>query len=113
MCCCVRLKKDGQTTKEVPLIRSGFNAFIDHLFWYLAFSSVKQAATVLENLEDFTSADWDTKRQELRDEHPLERASNDLIDGWKAWIVEHGPNKSCSAPRMERPADWLTSITRD
>ncbi len=60
--------------------------------WTILFSSVKQAAAVLENLEDITAADWDTKRQEPRDEHLLERACNDLIDGWKAWIVEHGPN---------------------
>jgi hypothetical protein len=43
------------------------------MFWYLPLSSVKQAASVLENLEDITSADWDTKRQEIRDKHLLER----------------------------------------
>jgi hypothetical protein len=81
MCCYVRLKKDGKTSKEVPLIRSGFNAFIDHMFWYLPLFSVKQAASVLENLDDITAADWDNKRQEIRDNHLLDCASNDLIDG--------------------------------
>ncbi len=50
MRCYFRLKKDGKTTKEVPFVRSGFNAFIDNFFRYLPFFSVKQAATVLEKI---------------------------------------------------------------
>ncbi len=61
----------------------------------------------------YTSTDWDTKCQELRDEYLLESACNDLTGWWKAWIVEHGPNKSGCTPRMECPADWLTSIICD
>ncbi len=35
-CHVFRLKKDGVTSKEVPLIGAGFQSFIDHLFWYLS-----------------------------------------------------------------------------
>ena len=102
------------TTKEVLLIRAGFHAFIDHLFWYLPFPSVKQGNSLLEELEDLTVDDWNSKREEIRDEHKLERAANDLVVGWKAWIKEHGPNKSGNAaPRIERPAEGVKSILRD
>ncbi len=68
---------------------------------------------MLENSEDITAADWDTKCQEIRDKHLLERAGTNLIDGGKAWIMEHGPNKNGTASRMERPADGLTSAMYD
>ncbi len=42
------LKIDGMTTWEVPLIGAGFHAFIDHLFWYLPFASVKQGNSLVE-----------------------------------------------------------------
>ena len=34
------------------------------------------------------------KRQEIADEHLLERAPQDLRDGWKAWLKENGSAKS-------------------
>ncbi len=36
------MKKDGLTTKEVPLIGARFHSLIDLLFWYLTFPSVKE-----------------------------------------------------------------------
>ena len=44
LCNVFRLKKDGVTTREAPLIGTGFHASIDHLFWslYLPFPIVKQ-----------------------------------------------------------------------
>ncbi len=101
------------TTKEVPLIGAGFHASIDHLFWYLPFPSVKQGNSLLEELEDLTKDDWNIKREEIRDEHKLERAPNDLIVAWKAWIRDHRPNKSGTAPRIKRPAEGLKSLVRD
>ncbi len=113
MCVVFRLKKDGKTTKDVPLIGSGFNDLIDHFFWYLPFSSVKQASALLDDLEDVSPADWDAKRHELKEEHKLERARQDLIEGWKAWLVDNGPKRSSRTPRMERPVDGITSLVRD
>ncbi len=107
------MKKDGVTTKEVPLIGAGFQAFIDHLFWYLPFPSVKQGNSLLEELQDLTEDDWSIKREDIRDEHKLDRAPNDLIVGWKAWIRNHGPNKGGNASRIERPADGLRTVVRD
>jgi hypothetical protein len=101
------------TTKEVPRIGAGFHAFIGHLFLYHPFPSVKQGNSLLEELEDLTEDDWSIKREEIRDEHKLERAPNDLIVGRKAWIRDHGPNKSGTAPRIERPAEGLKSLVRD
>ncbi len=103
--------------KEVPLIGAGFHAFIDHLFWYLSSPSVKQgnSQALLEELEDLTEDDWSIKREELqvRDEHKLEHAVNDLIVGWKAWIRDHWPNKSGTTLRIKRPAEGLKTIVCD
>ncbi len=101
------------TTKEVLLIRAGFHAFIDHLFWYLPFPSIQQGNSLLEELEKLTEDDWSIKREEIRDEHKLECALNNLIVCWKAWIGDHWPNKSGTAPRIERPAEGLKSLVRD
>ena len=57
-----RYKRDGKGTKEIPLIGTGFHSFIDHLFWYLPFSNVKQAFTTLDAVEGVTEADWETKK---------------------------------------------------
>ena len=43
----VRLKKNGKDSKEISLIGQGFQAYIDHLFWFLPFSSPKQAFDLL------------------------------------------------------------------
>jgi hypothetical protein len=64
-------------------------------------------------LEDVTEDDWNIKREEIRDEQKLERAANNLIVRGKAWIAEHGLNKSGKAPRIEIPAGGFTSIRRD
>jgi hypothetical protein len=107
------LKKDGVTTKEVPLIGANSHAPIDHLFWYLPFASVKQGNSLVEELEDLTEDDWSIKREEIRDEHKLERAANDLRVSWKAWIRNHWPNKSGTTSRIKRPAEGLKTIVRD
>jgi hypothetical protein len=39
------------------------------------------------------------KREEIKAEHKLERARKDLVDWWKAWLVENGPNRSGKAQR--------------
>ncbi len=52
-------------------------------------------------MQDLTEDDWSIKREEIRDEHKLDRAPNDLIVGWKAWIRDHWPNKGGLASRIE------------
>ena len=77
------------------------------------FTSVKQGNSLVEELEDLTEDDWSIKREEIRDEHKLERTPNDLIVSWKAWIRDHWPNKGGTSPRIERPAEGLKSQVRD
>ncbi len=38
---CIRLKKNSKDTKEISLIGQGYQAYLDHLFWYLPFSTPK------------------------------------------------------------------------
>ncbi len=71
------------TTKEVLFIGASFHAFTDHfVFWYLPFASVTQCNFLFEELEDLTVDDWSIKREEIRDEHKLDHAANDLRLGW-------------------------------
>jgi hypothetical protein len=77
------------------------------------FHSLASSREILEELQDLTEDYWSIKREDIRDEHKLERAPNDLIVGWKAWIRDHGPNKGGMASRIERPADGLRTVVRD
>ena len=74
---CVRLKKKGKDAKEIPLIGQGFHAYIDHIFWFLPFSSPKQAYEMLAKKE-MSDESWITKREEVRAEHLMEQAPQDL-----------------------------------
>ncbi len=110
---CFSSKKDGETTQEVPLIGFGFNNFIVHVFWFLALATIEQGYAVLDEIEEVTIGDWEIKRKEVKAEHTLKRARWDLIDGWKALLVENGPNRSSNAPGMPRPPGGITSLVRD
>jgi hypothetical protein len=44
---CIRLEKNGKDSKEISLLGQGFQAYINHLFWYLPFSNPKQAHDML------------------------------------------------------------------
>ncbi len=96
------MKKDGVTTKEVPLIGACFHSLIDHLFWYLPFLSVKEGNALIQELENVTEDDWNTTREELKDELKLPSARDNLINGWKAWIAENGSSKSGATPSNKR-----------
>jgi hypothetical protein len=110
-----KYKRDGKETKEIPLISTGFHSYIDHIFWYLPFSNVKQAYATLDAMEGATKADWEAKRAEIVKELTLERAQKDLSDGWRAWLDENGPVKGCGTKDSEviRPAGGITSRVRD
>jgi hypothetical protein len=74
------LKRDGKTAKEILWIGSGFQAYIDNLFWFFPFSRSKQAYYMLAKKE-MTDDNWIIQRAEIADEHLLERAPQDLSDG--------------------------------
>ncbi len=78
---CIRLKKNGKDAKEMSLIGQSFQAYIDHLFWYLPFSNLKEAHDMLAKKE-MSDEPWTIKRDEIKAEHLLERAPEDLRMGW-------------------------------
>ena len=107
----LRFKRNGKDTKEIPLIGQGFQAYIDHLFWFLPFSNPKQAHEVLAKLE-LSDELWTSKREEVMAEHSLEQAPTDLRVGWKAWIAANGPGKEGPAAAAMVPAAGITSVVR-
>jgi hypothetical protein len=107
------LKRDGKTAKEILLIGSGFQAYVDNLFWFLPFSSTKQAYDMLVKKE-MTDDNWIIKRAEIADEHLIERAPQDLSDGWKAWLAKNMLGKDCAkAARTAVPAAGPVSMVRE
>ncbi len=50
-CVCVSPKKNGKDAKEISLIGQGFQGYLNHLFWYLPFSTAKQAHDMLAKKE--------------------------------------------------------------
>ncbi len=70
-CVCVRLKKNGKDAKEISLIGQGFQGYLDHLFWYLPFSTAKQAHDMLAKRE-MSDEPWIKKRDEIKAEHLLD-----------------------------------------
>ena len=62
---CIRLKKNCKDTKEISLIGHGFQAYLDHLFWYLPFSIQKQAHDMLAKKE-MSDEPWTIKRDEIK-----------------------------------------------
>jgi hypothetical protein len=62
---CVRLKQNGKDAKEISLICQGFQAYIDHLFWFLPFFKLKQAYDMLAKKE-MSDEYWTIKRDEIK-----------------------------------------------
>jgi hypothetical protein len=60
---CIRLKKNGKDTKEISLIGQGYQAYINHLFWYLHFSNPKHAHDMLAKKE-MSDEPWTIKRDD-------------------------------------------------
>ena len=109
----VRLKKNGKDSKEISLIGQGFQAYIDHLFWFLPFSSPKQAFELLaKTRKEMSDELWTIKRDEIRAEHLLEQAAEDLRVRWKAWLKENRPGKGGPAAAAMAPPAGVTSLTR-
>ena len=109
---CVRFKRDSMATKEIPLIGTGFQAFINNLFWFLPFSSSKQAFDMLAKKE-MSDDNWIVKREEVAAEHQLAKAPADLKLGWKAWLVD-SKNGAVGGPAAAAvPVAGITSLVRD
>ena len=105
------MKKNGQDSKEIPLICQGFQAYIDNLIWFLPFSSQLQAYDMLAKKE-ISDEPWCTKRDEINADHLKERAPADLREGWKAWIAEHVAGKEAGAA-VAVPSSGVLSVERD
>jgi hypothetical protein len=91
-----RLKSDGKTAKNVPLVGKGFLHLVDHYFWYLPFASVKQGHAVRQKAgtSAVTEEDWDQRWQAIVAEHEMEGAREQLRAGWKAWLAERDASGS-------------------
>jgi hypothetical protein len=109
---CIRLKKNCKDTKKISLIGQGFQAYLDHRFWYLPFSTPKQAHNMLAKKE-ISDKPWTIKRDEIKAEHLLEQAPADLRMGWKAWIADQGSGKEGSGAAAAIPAAGITLVIRD
>ena len=71
--------------KESPLIGTGFQHLIDSYFWNLPFVSVRQCKFVMGRA-DIPEDEWKAKRDALAGEHSLPNASEQLTEGFKAWL---------------------------
>ncbi len=109
---CIRLKKNCKDAKEISLIGKGFQAYTDHLFWYLPFSNQKQAHDMLAKKE-MSEEPWTIKCDEIKAEHLLKQAQADLRMGWKAWIAEHWSAKEGAGAAAVIPAAGITLVVCD
>ena len=83
----------------MKLIGKGFLNLVDHVFWHLPFSSVKQAHAVREKANPPVSEeDWAARFEAITDEHKEEGAREQLAAGWKAWLVARNPAAAAAAP---------------
>lgn len=82
----------------MKLIGKGFLNLVDHVFWHLPFSSVKQAHAVREKANPPVSEeDWAARFEAITDEHKEEGAREQLAAGWKAWLVARNPAAAAEA----------------
>ena len=97
----------------MKLIGKGFLNLVDHVFWHLRFSSVKQAHAVREKANPPVSEeDWAARFEAITDEHKEEGAREQLAAGWKAWLVARNPaapagGASAAGPASSRGVDVL------
>ena len=53
------------------------------------------------------------KRDEIKAEHLLDRAPDDLRKGWKKWIAEHGSGREGTGAAAVIPAAGIMLVFRD
>ena len=56
---------------------------------------------------------WIMKSDEIKDEHLLDRAPDDLRKGWKAWIAEHGSGRDGAGAAAVIPEAGIISVYRE
>ncbi len=56
---------------------------------------------------------WIMKRDEIKAEHLLDRASDDLRKGWKKWIAEHRSGREGTGAAAVIPAAGIMLVFRD
>jgi hypothetical protein len=56
---------------------------------------------------------WETKCAKIAAELTLERAQQDLSDGWKAWLKENDPGKGSGTKEVICTAGGVTSRVHD
>ncbi len=54
--------------------------------------------------KELSDEHWTSKRDEVKAEHLMERAPEDLGVGWKAWIKDNGSGKE--GPGAAGPSYW-------
>ncbi len=75
-------------TKEIPFIRTGFQAFIDNFFSFLPFPSSQEQAYDMLAKKELSDDNRNVKREEMAAKHMMGKAADDLRTGWKAWLVD-------------------------
>jgi hypothetical protein len=60
--------------------------------------------------KEMSDEPWTIKRDEIKAEHLLERAPEDLRMGWKAWIAAQGPGKEGAGAAAVVPAAGITLV---
>jgi hypothetical protein len=63
--------------------------------------------------KEMSDEPWILKRDEIKAEHLLVRAPNDLRQGWKKWIAEHGSGREGTGAAAGIPAAGIMSVFRD
>jgi hypothetical protein len=89
-----------------------FTYYIAYLFAYFKYFG-NASLDAVEGMTEGSEADWETKRAEIAKELTLERAQQDLSDGWKAWLKENCPGKGRGTKEVIRPAGGVASRVCD
>ena len=95
----------------MKLIGKGFLNLVDHVFWHLPFSSVKQAYTVREKANPPESEkDW-AARFEAPSQMSTRRTqrSTGAAGSWTESVVARNPAAAAAAPAGGAAATWPAS----
>ena len=101
-----RVKNDGASLKTVPLLGKGILHVVDSLFWNLPFSSQKQSEKMGEK-SGTSEEEWADKWDLITGEHDDVGARQQLIDGWKTWLLNRQGRQEGGAASSEKPSTAL------
>ena len=93
------------------MLGKGLLTLVDHVFWNLPFSNVKQSHAVRKKA-GVTEEDWAAKWEEIVAEHDLPGAREQLASGWKQYLELHGTGKAQPAG-VPRPASLAALVMED